>query len=44
MTAGQLPIRNVLATLRGSTDPERLVVISDKVDHWATLGKRTLGG
>ncbi|HEX2443503.1 MAG TPA: M28 family peptidase [Vicinamibacterales bacterium] len=38
MTAGQLPIRNVLATLRGSTDPERLVMLGGHHDAWTFGG------
>jgi N-acetylated-alpha-linked acidic dipeptidase len=34
MTAGRLPIRNVLATLKGSTDPDRIVMLGGHHDAW----------
>jgi N-acetylated-alpha-linked acidic dipeptidase len=38
MTAGRLPIRNVLATLRGSTDPDRIVMLGGHHDAWTFGG------
>jgi N-acetylated-alpha-linked acidic dipeptidase len=38
MTAGRMPIRNVLATLSGSTEPDRAVMLGTHHDAWTFGG------